>query len=105
MIVTSKGTSASGRVTWEGGAKPTVNRLRISAGSVDGEPLSMLGGSSSVTAEGTFEIKGLAGHRIFRVSNVPAGWHLKAIRHGGQDITDTGIEIRTTEPPSNLEVV
>src|SRR5687768_5495394 len=49
MIVTSKGTSASGRVTWEGGAKPTVNRLRISAGSVDGEPLSMLGGSSSVT--------------------------------------------------------
>jgi protocatechuate 3,4-dioxygenase beta subunit len=106
MIVTSKGISASGRVTWEGGAKPTVNTLRISAGSADGDnPLGMLGGSSSVTPEGTFEIKGLAGHRIFRVANVPSGWHLKAIKHGGQDITDTGVDIRTSEPLTNLEVV
>ena len=105
MIVTSKGTSASGRVTWEGGTKPSVNTLRISAASTDGEPMSMLGGSSSVTADGTFEIKGLAGHRIFRVLNVPAGWYLKAIKHGGQDITDNGVEIRATEPLSNLEVV
>jgi protocatechuate 3,4-dioxygenase beta subunit len=106
MIVTSKGTTASGRVTWEGGAKPTVNMLRITAASTDGDnPLSMLGGSSSVTADGTFEIKGLAGHRIFRVANVPAGWFLKAIKAGGQDITDTGLEIRTSDPLTNLEVI
>jgi hypothetical protein len=105
IIVTSKGTSASGRVTWEGGSKPNVNTLRVSAGSSDGDPISMLTGSSSISADGTFEIKGLAGHRIFRVTNVPAGWYLKAIKHGGQDITDTGIEIRTSEPLTNLEVV
>jgi hypothetical protein len=106
MIVTSKGTSASGRVTWEGGTKPTANTLRISAAPAEGDnPLAMLGGSASVTAEGTFEIKGLAGHRIFRVMNIPAGWFLKAVKHGGQDITDTGMEIRTSEPLTNLEVV
>jgi protocatechuate 3,4-dioxygenase beta subunit len=106
MIVTSKGTTASGRVTWEGGTKPGANTIRITAASTDAEgPIGMLGNSSSVTEDGTFEIKGLAGHRIFRVANVPSGWFLKAVKIGGQDITDTGVEIRTTEPLNNVEVV
>ena len=106
MIVTTKGTSASGKVTWEGGAPPKANMLRISAASPDQDgPMAMLGGSSSVTAEGTFEIRGLAGPRVFRVSNVPAGWILKAILLNGTDITDTGTDIRGSEPVSGLEVV
>ena len=106
MIATSKGTSASGRVIYEGGSKPRSNTLRISAASAEAEgPLALLGGSASVTAEDTFEIKGLAGQRIFRVSNVPAGWVLKAIRLNGTDITDNGIDIRPNEPVSGLEVV
>lgn len=106
MIVTTKGTSASGKVLWEGGTPPKVNTVRISAASPDQEgPLAMLGGSSSVTAEGTFEIRGLAGPRIFRVSNIPVGWVLKAILLNGTDITDTGTDIRGSEPISGLEVV
>lgn len=106
VIATSKGTSASGRVIYEGGSKPRSNTLRISAASAEAEgPLGLLGGSASVTAEDTFEIKGLAGQRIFRVSNVPAGWVLKAIRLNGSDITDNGIDIRPNEPVSGLEVV
>ena len=106
MIVTSKGTSASGRVTFEGGAKPKSNTLRITAASADVEgPMALLGGSSSVTEDGTFEINGLSGPRIFRVSNVPAGWVLKAIRLNGNDVTDSGIDIRPTEPVTGLEVV
>ena len=106
VIVTSKGTSATGRVIYEGGSKPTVNRLRISAASAEADgPLAMLGGSSSVTDEGTFEIKGLAGQRIFRVSNIPAGWVLKEIRYNGADITDNGIDIRPAQPVEGLEVV
>jgi hypothetical protein len=106
VIVTSKGTTASGRVIWEGGTKPSANTLRISASSAETDnPLGMLGASSSVTAEGTFEIKGLAGPRIFRVANVPSGWVLKAVRHGGQDVTDTGVDVRPSEPVTGLEVV
>lgn len=106
VIATSKGTSASGRVIYEGGSKPRSNTLRISAASAEAEgPLGLLGGSASVTAEDTFEIKGLAGQRIFRVSNVPAGWVLKAIRLNGSDITDNGIDIRPNEPVSGLEVL
>ncbi len=106
IVVTSKGTTASGRVVYEGGTKPTANTVRISAASLDVDgPLGMLGGSSSVTAEGTFEIKGLSGQRIFRVSNIPAGWVLKAVRLNGDDITDNGVDIRPTEPVTGVEVV
>lgn len=106
IIVTSKGTTASGRVVYEGGSKPTANTLRITAPGAEAEgPLAMLGGSSSVTPEGTFELKGLAGQRMFRVNNVPAGWVLKAVRLNGADITDTGIDIRPTEPVTGIEVV
>jgi hypothetical protein len=63
------------------------------------------GGSSTITAEGTFEIKGLAGPRIFRVSGIPAGWILKAVRVNGNDITDHGIDIKPNEPIGGVEVV
>jgi protocatechuate 3,4-dioxygenase beta subunit len=106
MIATSKGTTVSGRVIYEGGSKPTTNTLRISAAEADADgPAGLLGGSSSVTSEGTFEIKGLAGQRIFRVANVPAGWVLKAVRLNSTDVTDSGIDIRGTEPVTGLEVV
>lgn len=106
VIATTKGTSASGRVIYEGGAPPSRGALRISAASADAEgPMMMLGSSSSVTPEGTFEIRGLAGPRIFRVTNVPAGWVLKAIRHNGTDITDEEVEINPAQPIGGLEVV
>jgi hypothetical protein len=106
VIVTSKGATATGRVVWEGGVKPKVNTLRITAASAEAEgPMALLGGSGSVTAEGTFELKGLAGARIFRVTNVPAGWVLKSVTHGGQDITDSGLDVKGSDPISGLEVV
>lgn len=106
VIATSKGTSASGRVIYEGGSKPRVNTLRIFASSADAdEPVMLPGGSSSVTEEGTFEINGLAGQRLFRVSNVPAGWVLEAVRLNGTDITDSGIDMRPGQPVTGLEVV
>jgi hypothetical protein len=105
-VVTTKGATATGRVVYEGGTKPTVNRLRVSAAALDQEgPVAMLGSSSSVTPEGTFELKGLAGPRVFRVSNIPQGWVLKAVKLLGTDITDTGVDVRSTEPLSGIEVI
>ena len=106
IIATSKGTTASGRVVYEGGSAPSRNTVRISAPSADAEnPLSMLGSSSSITAEGTFEIKGIAGPRVFRVANIPSGWVLKAIRHNGSDITDDRVDVSPSQPITGLEVV
>jgi protocatechuate 3,4-dioxygenase beta subunit len=106
VIATAKGASASGRVVYEGGAEPARTTLRISAANAEADgPTAMFGGASSVTADGTFEIKGLGGRRVFRVSNLPAGWVLKAVRLNGTDITDEGLDIRPNEPVTGLEVV
>ncbi|HXG54141.1 MAG TPA: carboxypeptidase-like regulatory domain-containing protein, partial [Vicinamibacterales bacterium] len=107
MVVTSKGSSATGRVTWEGGSKPaSTPTLRISALATDTDGPRMMGtGGASVTAEGTFEIKGLAGARVIRPVGLPQGWVLKAVRLNGQDISDTGIDVKPGEPVSGLEVV
>src|SRR5918993_430722 len=106
LIVTTKGATATGRVVFEGGSKPTTNSMRISAAATeDTGPMTLISGSSTFTPEGTFEIKGLTGARVFRVTNIPAGWVLKAIKVNGTDITDNGIEIKSSEPVSGVEVI
>jgi hypothetical protein len=107
MVLTSKGTTVSGRVTFEGGSKPANTApLRVSAASGDNDgPVMMAGGSAAVNAEGNFEIKGIAGHRLFRPTGLPAGWVLKSVKLNGQDITDTGIDVKPAEPVTGLEIV
>ena len=107
MVVTSKGASVSGRIVFEGGTKPTNTApLRISAMMIDSDtPMGMPGGSASVTAEGTFEIKGLMGPRLIRPTGLPAGWVLKSVSVNGADVTDTGITVKPNEPVGGIEVV
>lgn len=106
IIVTTRGATATGRVVYEGGSKPTTNSIRISAAAIDQEgPMVLVSGSSTVTPEGTFEITGLSGPRVFRVSNIPAGWVLKAVKLNGTDITDNGIDVRSGDPVSGVDVI
>lgn len=107
VVVTSKGGTATGSLIYEGGAKPDVkNPVRILASPFDSDGPAMLGGGSAVVkADNTFELTGLAGGRIIRAANVPAGWMLKAVRLNGQDITDTGAEFKAGETVSGLDIV
>src|SRR5205085_7173995 len=93
VIVTTKGTTATGHVTFEGGSKPaTTSPIRVTASSVDGDAPSMGGGAAAtVKDDGTFELKGLAGARIIRAGNLPNGWRVKSVQVNGQDITDAGM--------------
>lgn len=107
VVATSKGASISGRIVFEGGAKPANTApLRISALMIDNDtPMGMSGGFASVTPEGTFEIKGLMGPRLIRPTGLPAGWVLKSVSVNGTDVTDTGINIKPNEPVGGIEVV
>ena len=64
----------------------------------------MPGGSSSLSPDGAFEIKGLIGQRLIRPTGLPAGWTLKSVTLNGVDVTDTGITIKPNEPVSGIEV-
>lgn len=107
VIVTSKGATATGHLTFEGGAKPaTLTSIRVTAtaAEMDG-PMAGFAGPGSVKADGTFEVKGLSGNRIVRVAGLPPGWTLKAVRVNGNDVTDSGIDFKAGEAVSGVDVV
>jgi carboxypeptidase family protein len=107
VIVTSKGATASGRVVFEDGSKPSsVTTIRVSATAVDSDaPAAAFGGGSgNVKADGTFELKGLSGIRIIRAVNVPSGWMLMSVRVNGNDITDSGMDFKSGESTNGIEV-
>lgn len=108
MVVTAKGGRVTGQVTFDGGAKPDkVGDMRVMAMPVDGDgpAMTLRGGSGAVQPDGGFELGGLAGGRLFRLANAPAGWMVKEVRLNGQDITDTGAEFKAGETVSGLEIV
>jgi hypothetical protein len=104
-IVTTKGGTANGRLIFDGGVKPaTAKEIRITAAAADLDGPMIGGGGAAVKEDGTFEVKGLAGTRLIRVANLPAGWMLKSVRLNGSDITDKGADFKSGEAISGLEV-
>jgi protocatechuate 3,4-dioxygenase beta subunit len=106
VVLTSKGATATGRLSFEGGSKPaTVAGIRIMAVPADPSegPMMVVGGGQT-KADGSFELKGLSGQRLFRLGNLPQGWMMKAVRANGDEVTDTGVEFKSGEVAS-LEIV
>ncbi len=109
VVLTSKGATASGHMTFEGGKPTGLTGIRISASPAEGldGPMLMLGPGSSanVKADGSFELRGLTGTRTVRAGNLPSGWMLKSVRVNGADVTDAGIEFKPGEAVTGLEIV
>ncbi len=105
IVLTSKGATATGHVTFDGGSKPSTGAtLRIAATPMDGDGGLAAGGSGAVKPDGTFELKGLAGGRLLRATNLPPGWILKSVTANGVEITDTGMEFKTGDAVTGIEV-
>jgi hypothetical protein len=82
-----------------------MESLRVFFPPVDNEFMMMGGsGTGQVTAQGTFEIRGLFGKRRVVLSGLPSAWTLKAVRIGGTDVIDTGYEF-AKEDVTNVEFV
>jgi hypothetical protein len=107
VVVTTKGATAAGRLSFEGGAKPAnLASIRISAqpAEISDGPIMVGTGGGLAKGDGTFEMKGLSGLRLIRAS-LPQGWMLKAVRAGNEDVTDTGLEFKPGEHVTNIEIV
>jgi hypothetical protein len=104
MVVTNKGGTATGHVTFEGQKPPAASGIRIVSTAVDADGPTLGGGLGTVKEDGSFELKGLAGVRLIRVTNTPPGWILKSVKLNGSDITDNGADFKTGETTSGLEI-
>ena len=109
VILTAKGATVAGRLSFEGGSKPadsSIRGMRISASPLDTDgPMFPAGGSALVKPDGSFEIKGVAGPRLIRPAALPAGWTLKSVKVNGADVTDTGIDVKAGQAVEGLEIV
>ncbi len=108
VLATAKGGSATGRITFEGVTRPnTFGMMRVTASAADLDGAAAMVGSSSalVKPDATFELKGVAGPRLIRVTSVPTGMMVKAVRLNGNDVTDTPIEFKNAEQVSGIEIV
>ncbi|MEO7270450.1 MAG: carboxypeptidase-like regulatory domain-containing protein [Vicinamibacterales bacterium] len=105
VITTSKGATATGKVTFEGQRPP--GDLRVTAvSSDDGGMMAMGAAGAAIAADGTFTLKGLTGpSRVLRLRGLPAGYTLKAVEQNGIDITDSGIDIKGAEALAGIDLV
>ena len=110
-LVGSQGGTVNGRVVTDTGAVPTLPRLRVmlaapQAGQADPDLIGLYRepGAGTVTADGTFSIKGIFGRSRLRLT-LPDGWMMKSIGHDGRDLIDQPIELRGGEVISGVEIV
>lgn len=96
-VQTSRGARLTGRVTVEG--TPDASRLesiRIHVLPIGvGQSMAgvLQGAMTSVAADGRFDVRGLSGHRLVRLSGLPPGWVLKSVRAHGVEVADDGLAI------------
>jgi hypothetical protein len=107
----SEGGSILGRIRTDTGEVPKIPQLRVTVGvPLRGQPdPALLGtfrnpGMSEVTSDGAFSIKGVFGRSRLRVT-LPDEWMVTTISHEGRDITDTPIELGSSELLTDVEVV
>lgn len=90
VIAVGPGTTARGRITFEGGTPAGVRPNQVRIGAPSGAA-SLAPVQTDVKDDWTFEITGLRGSRRLQV-DVPAPWTLKSITRGGADVTDDAVD-------------
>ncbi len=104
VVTTSPGATATGRVTFEGGARPD-RRLFVRAMTTVASAPTFANASVGVQPDMAFEMRGLTGTQTFRLGALPEGWFLKSVAHQGIDITDSGYEFKPGQHVSDVEIL
>ena len=105
-MTTTLGGTARGVIRFEGGAPPPTPSSTTTLVAVDQDSSAMARTTSAVVKpDWTFELKGLAGRRVLRAINLPAGWTLKSVLVDGTDVIDSGLEVKPGQEEADVQVV
>jgi protocatechuate 3,4-dioxygenase beta subunit len=106
MVTTSMGATAHGVIVTDDGQAPTFlpSAVQVSANTV--EPMMMMGGmpQTKVNDDFSFSIGGLSERRLLRAF-VPGGWYVKAVYHGSDEVTDSGVDFVPGRDVEGLQIV
>jgi protocatechuate 3,4-dioxygenase beta subunit len=94
----------AGTVRLDGTARP-VARVTVTAFPADAAALHLGPTTSTTDAEGRFEIGGIVGDFVLRVSGLPPGVALARVEHAAADVTDSGVRVEPKARVSDVEVV
>lgn len=96
-ITTTRGFKATGQINFEEGPAPAgVTPATLMLVGAPATQTTMTGGigRAVIKDDWTFEMKGLAGPRLFRFGQgLPAGWMVQSVFHGADDITDKPLDV------------
>lgn len=118
-IVTGKGTTVSGRITWDGKSSRSMPAAAgITALAALNTPRVMLQPASpgpalgnnttvdgTITEDGTFTVAGGSGRVFVRILPTPPGWLIKSVALGGQDITDVPLDLTGNATIDDVRIV
>ena len=105
-IAAVPGGRATGRIIFEGAATPPVAPSAVSVFSDTVRSGALATGRvGTIKGDWTFELTGQFGARLLRVSRLPAGWALKAVRLDGRDVTDAPIVFTGSEDTAGIQIV
>jgi hypothetical protein len=109
-IVSVKPSTITGRVVFASGdpasLKASTVRLIVQPAFIGGPLLGPFPPPAAPHDDWSFQSSARAGMVRVALQGLPAGrWNLKAVRHHGVDITDSGLEVRPGEDLSDVEVV
>lgn len=110
VLQTTDGRRVLGRVVTDEGTAPpfSPSGMRVDPSPVPSDlPFTVFntGQQGVIKGDWTFEMNGIGGSMLFRISRLPAGYMVKSILLDGRDITDQPLAIRGTDDVSGLEVV
>lgn len=100
----------SGRITLDGGTVQSFDgpplQLMFSSADADDFGPGRMSMPAMLTARDdlTFETKANSGRLVARLMTADGRWSLKAVRHQGADVTDRGVDVRSGQDLSDVEV-
>jgi hypothetical protein len=107
-LVGSRPSTASGRIVVDAAAaqalKPATLRVMAQPVVFDGPMMGPPAPPAPVNDDLTFELKTRPGKMKVGFAGPTTGWSIRAVRHRGVDVTDTGIDFRANEDLTEIEV-
>ncbi|HEY6211907.1 MAG TPA: carboxypeptidase-like regulatory domain-containing protein [Vicinamibacterales bacterium] len=106
-LVGVKPSTLTGRVVVDPALAQSLNLSALRVGFMPTQPETIVfngGPPGGVNDDLTFESKVRPGQWRVNLNQLPAGWALKAVRHRGSDLTDSGFDVRPGEDIADVEI-